>query len=33
MLTIDRIIGNIYNDDHLMATFKGFVSKQQDETF
>jgi urease accessory protein len=33
MLTIDRVIGNIYNDDHLMATFKGFVSKQQDETF
>jgi urease accessory protein len=33
MLTIDLIIGNIYNDDHLMATFKEFVSKQQDETF
>ena len=33
MLTIDRIIGNIYNDDLLGATFKEFVSKQQDETF
>ena len=33
MLTIDRIIGNIYNDDHLLSTFKEFVSKQQDETF
>jgi len=33
MLTIDRIIGNIYNDDHLGATFKEFVSKKQDETF
>ena len=33
MITIDRIIGNIYNDDQLEATFKEFVSKQQDETF
>jgi len=33
MLTIDRIIGNIYNDDHLGATFKKFVSKQQEEIF
>jgi urease accessory protein len=33
MLTIDHIIGNIYNDDHLGATFKEFVSKQQNETF
>jgi urease accessory protein len=33
MITIDRIIGNIYNDDQLGATFKEFVSKQQDETF
>ena len=33
MLTIDHIVGNIYNDDKLGATFKEFVSKQQDETF
>ena len=33
MLTIDHIIGNVYNDDHLMATFKELVSKRQDETF
>ena len=32
MLTIDHIVGNIYNDDKLGTTFKGFVSKQQDET-
>jgi len=33
MLTIDHIVGNIYNDDKLKNTFKEFVSKQQDETF
>jgi urease accessory protein len=33
MLTIDNIVGNIYNDDKLETTFKDFVSKQQDETF
>jgi len=32
MLTIDRIVGNIYNDDHLNASFKEFVSKKQNET-
>ena len=33
MLTIDNIIGNIYNNDKLVTSFKEFVSKQQDETF
>jgi urease accessory protein len=33
MLTIDHIVGNIYNDEKLETTFKEFVSKQQDETF
>jgi urease accessory protein len=33
MLTIDHIVGNIYNDDKLETIFKEFVSKQQDETF
>jgi urease accessory protein len=33
MLTIDHIIGNIYNDDKLEITFKEFVSRQQNETF
>ena len=33
MLTIDHIIGNIYNNDKLETSFKEFVSKQQDETF
>lgn len=33
MLTIDHIVGNIYNDYKLETTFKEFVSKQQDETF
>jgi urease accessory protein len=33
MLTIDHIVGNIYNDDKLETTFKEFVSRQQDETF
>jgi urease accessory protein len=33
MLTIEHIIGNIYNDDHLGAAYKELVSKHQDETF
>jgi urease accessory protein len=33
MLTIDHVVGNIYNDDKLGTTYRDFVSKQQDETF
>ncbi|MGH9979041.1 MAG: urease accessory protein UreE [Nitrososphaeraceae archaeon] len=33
MLTIDHVVGNIYNEDKLGATYRDFVSKQQDETF
>lgn len=32
MLTVDHIIGNIYNDDQLGDTYKKYVSKQQGET-
>jgi urease accessory protein len=33
MLTIDHVVGNIYNDAKLRTTYRDFVSKQQDETF
>jgi urease accessory protein len=33
MLTIDHIVGNIYNDDKLRTTRRDFALKQQDETF
>jgi urease accessory protein len=33
MLTIDHIVGNIYNDDKLRVTRRDFALKQQDETF
>jgi urease accessory protein len=33
MLTIDHIVGNIYNDDKLGSTFKDFVLKRQNEAF
>jgi urease accessory protein len=33
MLTIDQIVGNIYNDIKLETTYKEFVSKQRNETF
>ena len=33
MLTIDHVVGNIYNDDKLRTTYRDFASKQQDETF
>jgi urease accessory protein len=33
MLTIDHVVGNIYNDDKLGTTYRDCVSKQQDETF
>jgi urease accessory protein len=33
MLTIDHVIGNIYNDDKLRTTYRDFISKQQNETF
>jgi urease accessory protein len=33
MLTIDHIVGNIYNDDILRTTRREFALKQQDETF
>jgi urease accessory protein len=33
MLTIDQIVGNIYNDDKLRTTHRDFASKHQDETF
>jgi urease accessory protein len=33
MLTIDHVVGNIYNDDKLGTTYRDFVSRQQDETF
>jgi urease accessory protein len=33
MLTVNRILGNIYNNEHLNTSFKELVSKQQNETF
>lgn len=33
MLTVNRILGNIYNDKHLDTSFKELASKKQNETF
>jgi urease accessory protein len=33
VLTVNRILGNIYNDKHLDTSFKELASKHKDETF